>query len=81
MPRNMASIFIESSMTHKSLQCLNQIDQHGVLKGVNATSVCREMKKWSKEAEDIDMGWERTDGFTYGVRVKEVNSYASFMLQ
>ena len=27
------------------------------------------------------MGWERTDGFTYGVRVKEVNSYASFMLE
>ena len=54
-------------MTHKSFQCLKQIDSHGVLKGVNATSVCREMKKWSKEAEDINMGWERTDGFTYGV--------------
>ena len=39
------------------------------------------MKKWSKEAKDIDIGWERTDGFTYGVRVKEVNSYASFMLE
>ena len=29
------------------------------------------MKKWSKEAKDIDMGWKRTDGFTYGVRVKQ----------
>ena len=46
-------------MTHKSLQCLEQIDSHGVLKGVKATSFCREMKKWSKEAKDIDMGWER----------------------
>ena len=27
------------------------------------------------------MGWERIDGFTYGVRVKEVNSYASFMVE
>ena len=67
MHRNMASIFIKSSMTHKSFQFLRKIDSHGVLKGVNATSVCREMKRWSKEAEDIDMGWERTDGFTYGV--------------
>ena len=39
------------------------------------------MKKWSKEDEDIDMGWERTDGFTYGVRVKKVKSYASFMVE
>ena len=38
-------------------------------------------KRWSKEAEDIDMGWERTDGFTHGVWVKEVNSYASFMAE
>ena len=41
MPRIMASVFIESSMNHKSLQCLKQIDSHGVLKGFNATSVCR----------------------------------------
>ena len=34
-----------------------------------------------EESEDIDMGWERTDGFTYGARVKEVKSYASFMLE
>ena len=81
MPRNMDLVCIESSMTHKSLQCLKQIDSHGVLKGVNATSICREMKKWSKEAEDIDIGWERTDRFTYGFRVKEVKSYASFMLE
>ena len=27
------------------------------------------------------MGWERIDGFTYGVRVKQVNSYASFMVE
>ena len=81
MPRNMASIFIESSMNHKSLQCLNWIDSHGVLKGVNATLVCIEMKKWIKEAEDIDMGWEINNGFTYGVRVKQVNSYASFMVE
>ena len=81
MPRNMASLFIESSMTHKNFQCLKNIDSHGVLKGVNATLVCREMIKWSKEVEDIDMGWERTDGFTYGVRVKEVKSYASFMVE
>ena len=81
MPRNMASLFIESSMTHKNFQCLKNIESHGVLKGVNATSVCREMKKWSKEAEDIDMGWERTDGFTYGVWVKEVKSCSSFMLE
>ena len=27
------------------------------------------------------MGWERTDGFTYGVRLKQVNSYASFMVE
>lgn len=26
------------------------------------------------------MGWERTVGLTYGVRVKQVNSYASFMV-
>ena len=26
------------------------------------------------------MGWERTYGLTYGVRVKQVNSYASFMV-
>ena len=39
------------------------------------------MKKWSKEAKDIDMGWERTDGLTYGVRVKQVKSYASFMVE
>ena len=81
MPRNMASIFIESTMTHKDLHCLKRIDAHGVLKGVIPTSICREMKKWSKEDNDIDMGWERTDGFTYGFRVKEVKSYASFMLE
>ena len=81
MPRNKDSVFIESSMTHKSLQCLNQIDSHGVLNGVDATSVCREMKKWRKEAKDIDMGWERTNGFTYGFQVKQVNAYASFMLE
>ena len=39
------------------------------------------MKQWSKESKDIDIGWERIDGFTYGVRVKEVKSYASFMLE
>ena len=57
------------------------INAHGVLKGVNPTSVCREMKKWSEEDEDIDMGWQRTDGFTYGFRVKQVNSYACFMVE
>ena len=61
-------------MSHKGLQCLKWIDRHGVLQGVSPTSVSKEMKKWSKEAEDIDMGWERTDGITYGVRVKQVNS-------
>ena len=39
------------------------------------------MKKWSKEAEDIDIGWERTDGLAYGVRVKQVNSYSSFIVE
>lgn len=81
MPRNMASVFIESSMSHKALQCMKRIDRHGVLQGVSPTSVSKEMKKWSKEAEDIDMGWERTDGLTYGVRVKQVKSYASFMVE
>ena len=57
MSRNMDSVFIESSMTHKDLQCLKRIDAHGVLKGVNPTSVCREMQNWRKETEDIDMGW------------------------
>ena len=27
------------------------------------------------------MGWQRTDGFTYGFMVKQVNSYASFMVE
>ena len=81
MPRNMASVFTESSMSHKDLQCLKQIDRHGVLQGVSLTSVSKEMKKWSKEAEDIDMGWERTDGFTYGFQVKEVNSYYFSMVE
>ena len=81
MPRNMDSVFIESSMSHKALQCLKRIDRHGVLQGVSPTSVSKEMKKWSKEVEDIDMGWERTDGLTYGVRVKQVKSYASFMVE
>ena len=49
MPRNMASVFIESCMTHKSLQCLKKIDSHGVLKGVNATSLCREIKSGAKK--------------------------------
>ena len=74
-------VFIESSMSHKSLQCLKRIDCHGVFQGVNPTSISKDMKKWSKEAKDIDMGWERTDGLTYGVRLKQVNSYASFMLE
>ena len=39
------------------------------------------MKKWSKEAKDIDMGWERIDGLTYGVRVKKVKSYVFFMVE
>ena len=39
MSRNMDSIFIESSMTHKALQCLKRIDASGVLKWVNPTSV------------------------------------------
>ena len=52
-------------MSHKALQCLKRIDCHGVLQGVSPTSVSKEIKKWSKEAEDIDMGWERIDGFTY----------------
>ena len=81
MPRNMASIFIESSMSHKALQCMKRIDRHGVLQGVSPTSVSKEMKKWRKQAKDIDMGCERTDGLTYGVRVKQVNSYASFMVE
>ena len=81
MLRNMASVFIESSMSHKDLQCMKKIDRHGVLQGVSPTSVFKEMKKWSKEAEDIDMGWEKTDGLTYGVRVKQVKSYDSFMVE
>ena len=81
MPWSMVLVFIKSSMTHKALQCMKIIDAHGALKGVNPTSVCREMKKWIKEAEDIDMGWDRIDGFTYGFRVKQVNSYASFMVE
>ena len=82
MPRIMDSVFIESSMIHKALQCLKQIYRHGVLKGVSPTSVSKEMKKRSKETEpDIDMGWERTDGLTYGVRVKQVKSYDSFMVE
>ena len=44
MPRNMASIFNESSMTHVHVH-----DSHGVLKGVNATLVCREMKSGAKK--------------------------------
>lgn len=43
MPRNMASIFIESSISHKSLQCLKHIEHHGLLKGVNPTLVSKEM--------------------------------------
>ena len=39
------------------------------------------MKRWSKEAEDIDMGWERTDGLTYEVRVTQVKLYVSFMVE
>ena len=39
------------------------------------------MKKWSKEAEEIAMVLERTDGFKYGVRVKEAKSYASFIIE
>ena len=70
-----------SCMTHKTLQCLKRIDSHGLVNGVNPTSVCREMKKWSKEAEDIDMVWEGTDGLTYRVRVKQVKSHASFMVE
>ena len=27
------------------------------------------------------MGWERIDGLTYGVRVKQVKSYASFIFE
>ena len=27
------------------------------------------------------MGWERTDSLTYGVRVKQVKSYAFFMVE
>ena len=80
MPRNMASKFIESIIIHKVFLCLKWIDSHSVLKGVNPTSVSKEMKKWSKDAEYNFMGWERTDGLTYGVRVKQVNSYASFMV-
>lgn len=37
IPKNMASIFIESSMNHKALQCLKHINSHGVLNGVNPT--------------------------------------------
>ena len=32
----------------------DMINAHGVLKGVNPTSVCRERKKGRKEVEDID---------------------------
>ena len=81
IPRNMASLFMESSISHKALQCLKQIDSHGVLQGVSPTYVSKEMKKWRKEVGDIDMGWERTVGLTYGVRVKHVKSYASFMVE
>ena len=62
-------------MTHKSLQCPNRIYAHGVLKGVNPTYVCMEIKKWSKEVEDIYMDWERTNGLTYRFRVNQENSY------
>ena len=31
IPRSMASVLIQSSMSHKALQCLNRIDRHGVL--------------------------------------------------
>ena len=68
-------------MIHKDLQCLKWISSHGVLKGVNPTSTSKEMKKWRKEVEDIDMGWKRSNGLTYGVRVKQVKSYASFMVE
>ena len=82
MSRNMDSVFIESIMIHMALQCLKIIDSHGVLKEFNPTSFCREMKRRSKEDEDIDMGWERIDGFTNGFWVKQVNSYyASFMVE
>ena len=81
MPRNMASVFIESSMTHKSLHCLNLIYRNGVLQELSLASVSKDMNKWSKEAEDIDKGWERNDGLTYGVRVKQVNSYACCMVE
>ena len=47
--RNMDSTFIKSSMSYKALECLKQIDRHGVLKGVNSTSVSKETKKWSKK--------------------------------
>lgn len=81
IPRNMDLVFTKSSMSHKALQCPKWIDSHGALKGVNLTSFSKEMKRWSKEVEDIYMGWERTNGFTYGGRVKQVKSYASFMVE
>ena len=49
MLRNMASVFIESSMTHKDLRCMKRIDVHGVLKWVNPTLVCRGMKSGAKK--------------------------------
>ena len=67
-------------MNHKALQCLKRINCHGVLQGISSASVSKDMNTWSKEAEDIDMGWERIYGLTYGVRVKQVKSYASFMV-
>lgn len=81
MPRNITLVLIESSMSHKDLLSMKWIDSHGILKGVNLTLASMEMTVWSKEDKNIEMGWERTDGFTYGVKVNHVKSYASFMVE
>jgi hypothetical protein len=55
-PRNMSSMFIEPSMTHKALYCLKHIDNHGLFKRVSVMSICEEVQIWSNEDEKLSMG-------------------------
>jgi hypothetical protein len=70
----------DSGITHKALEALKAIDQFGVFKNITHANVVQEFKNFKNDVYRNGLGWQHTDGATYGVQVNDVKMWATYMV-
>jgi hypothetical protein len=79
-PTNIAACMVDVGMCHKTLRKLKEFDRCGVFKNMPVHKVIQRMKDFSKEAFEAGLGWGRTDGYTVGYMVNNIEAYLTYMI-